>query len=274
MSGPKSRKYQTPVARKRFGQNFLTDAIVIERIIDSINPQTGELIIEIGPGHAALTIPLITSGADIHCLEIDRDIAVRLKPFLLPYANAELHVGDALKTDFSQISSNRNFRLVGNLPYNISTPLLFHVLQWSHLIEDMHFMLQKEVVNRMAATPGSKAWGRLSIMCQYHCQVMPLFTVPPDAFTPAPKVQSSIVRLIPHETPPVAIENMPVFEHLVRTAFNMRRKTLRNSLKSLLDSSQIESVGIDPSLRPESLSMKDFSVLAKLIDLCSVNPKR
>lgn len=266
MSGPKSRKYQTPIARKRFGQNFLTDNMVIERIIASIKPQTDELIIEIGPGHAALTVPLIASGAEVHCLEIDRDIAARLKPFLLPYANVQLHVGDALKTDFSQISSNQVFRLVGNLPYNISTPLLFHVLQWSHLIHDMHFMLQKEVVNRMAATPGGKAWGRLSIMCQYHCKVQPLFTVPPDAFTPAPKVQSSMVRLIPHETPPVTIENMPVFEHLVRTAFNMRRKTLRNSLKGLLDASQIESAGIDPGLRPECLGMKEFSTLAKLVD--------
>ncbi len=253
-------------ARKRFGQHFLTDTRVVEHIIQAIHPQAGERIVEIGPGQAVLTLPLLASGAELHLVEIDRDLASSLQRLIAGHDRAFLHVGDALSMDFAAICSGRPFRLVGNLPYNISTPLLFHVLQWSELIRDMHFMLQREVVERMAATPGNKAWGRLSIMCQYHCAVTPLFTVPPQAFSPAPRVHSSIVRLVPHATPPVQIESMDAFRRLVGQAFTMRRKTLRNCLRGLLDASQIESAGIDPGLRPEALGLEEFATLARLMN--------
>ena len=253
-------------ARKRFGQNFLTDQIMIQRIVNTINPVAGDLILEIGPGQAALSRPLAKSDAELHLLEIDRDLAARLQIMFNPHGQALVHTGDALKTDFSEIVDDRRFRLVGNLPYNISTPLLFHVLQWNDLVIDMHFMLQQEVVKRMAANPGGKAWGRLSVMCQYYCEVSPLFDVPPEAFTPAPKVQSMFVKLIPHAQPPVTIRDMAVFERLVIQAFSMRRKTLRNCLRGLLDASMIEAAGIDPGLRPEQLGLAQFAALSELME--------
>ncbi len=253
-------------ARKRFGQNFLTDPQIIQRIVNTINPVSGELILEIGPGRAALSRPLAETDAELHLLEIDRDLAANLQIMFKPGDQAEVHTGDALKVDFSEILNDRPFRLVGNLPYNISTPLLFHVLQWNELIIDMHFMLQQEVVKRMAAVPGSKAWGRLSVMCQYYCEVIPLFGVPPEAFTPAPKVQSMFVKLVPHEQAPVTIKNMELFERLVSQAFSMRRKTLRNSLRGMLDSTMIESVGVDPAARPETLGLEQFAALCELLE--------
>lgn len=253
-------------ARKRFGQNFLTDPLIIQRIVNTINPAAGELILEIGPGQAALSEPLAETDAELHLLEIDRDLAARLQIMFRPEGRAEVHTGDALKVDFSEIVNGRPFRLVGNLPYNISTPLLFHVLQWSELIIDMHFMLQQEVVRRMAAEPGGKAWGRLSVMCQYYCQVTPLFGVPPEAFTPAPKVQSMFVKLVPHDQAPVKINDMTVFERLVSQAFSMRRKTLRNSLRGMLDASMIESAGIDPGARPETLGLAQFAALSEILE--------
>jgi 16S rRNA (adenine1518-N6/adenine1519-N6)-dimethyltransferase len=251
-------------ARKRFGQNFLTDRRVIERIVNTIRPAKGELVLEIGPGQAALSEPLSESGAELHLLEIDRDLAVRLQSRFASGAGAQIHTADALKVNFSELLGGRPFRLVGNLPYNISTPLLFHVLQWKELITDMHFMLQQEVVRRMAAGPGSKAWGKLSVMCQYHCEVTALFNVPPEAFTPAPKVQSTFVRLVPHDQPPVRIEDMRRFERVVSQAFSMRRKTLRNSLRGMLGAESIESAGIDPGLRPEALGLEQFAELSNL----------
>ena len=253
-------------ARKRFGQNFLTDPMVIQRIMDSIAPRPDELFIEIGPGQAALTRPLIATGMELHRVEIDRDLAGRLAAQFRIHPGVHVHAGDALKMDFAAISDKRPFRLVGNLPYNISTPLLFHVLKWSELIRDMHFMLQSEVVKRMAASPGTKAWGRLSIMCQYHCKVIPLFTVQADSFTPVPKVQSGIVRLIPHRQPPVQIASKESFDRLVIQAFSMRRKTLRNSLRDLLDVSLIESAGIDPGLRADALGLEQFAALSNLME--------
>lgn len=253
-------------ARKRFGQNFLTDRQVIERIVQAIHPEPGQCIVEIGPGQAALTQPLLASGAELHLVEIDRDLAAGLQQRLAGHDNAHLHVADALQLDFADISKGRQFRIVGNLPYNISTPLLFHVLRWSRFITDMHFMLQREVVERMAAKPGSKDWGKLSIMCQYHCSVTPLFTVPPEAFSPAPRVHSSMVRLVPHATPPVHIESLDNFKRLVSQAFTMRRKTLRNCMRGLLDENQIQSAGIDPGLRPEALGLEQFAALASLMD--------
>ncbi len=252
-------------ARKRFGQNFLTDALVIQRILDVVAPAAGQLIFEIGPGHGALTRPLLESGADLHLLEIDRDLAAKLASEIRGVPETRLHVGDALKADFSTRSGGRKFRLLGNLPYNISTPLLFHVLTWSELIVDMHFMLQQEVVDRMAEQPGHKLWGKLSLMCQYRCEVAPLFTVPPEAFTPAPKVQSTVVRLVPHRQPPVAIDDPDSLERVVSQAFSMRRKTLRNSLRSLFDAERIEAAGIDPGTRPECLSLEQFAALSNLL---------
>jgi 16S rRNA (adenine1518-N6/adenine1519-N6)-dimethyltransferase len=252
-------------ARKRFGQNFLADSHVIQRIIDTIAPRPGQLILEIGPGQAALTSLLAATGAELHLLEIDRDLAADLEQRFRDAPNTHVHCGDALRMDLSEISSERRFRLVGNLPYNISTPLLFHVLQWGRQIIDMHFMLQQEVVNRLAAEPGSKAWGRLSIMCQFHCEVTPLFMVPPEAFRPPPKVQSSVVRLVPHAAPPVQVSDMKRFERLVKQAFSMRRKTLRNSLRGLLDAESIGAAGIDPGLRAEALDLAQFATLAERI---------
>ena len=254
-------------ARKRFGQNFLVDPQVIQRIVNTINPAAGDLILEIGPGQAAISKPLAETGAELHMLEIDRDLAKRLETRFASIANIEVHTGDALKTDFAKIVDGRRFRLVGNLPYNISTPLLFHVLQWKDLVIDMHFMLQQEVVRRMTASPGGKTWGRLSVMCQYFCEVTHLFNVPPESFSPAPRVQSSFVSLVPHAAPPVFIRDMTTFERLVSQAFSMRRKTLRNSLKSMLDASEIESAGIDPGLRPETLGLEQFASLSNLLEI-------
>ncbi len=253
-------------ARKRFGQNFLTDPQVIQQIISTIRPVRSDLILEIGPGQAAISIALAESGAELHLLEIDRDLAAQLDSQFASADRVEVHTGDALRADFSRITNNRRFRLVGNLPYNISTPLLFHVLQWKHLIIDMHFMLQQEVVRRMAAHPGSKAWGRLSVMCQVYCQVTQLFNVPPGAFTPSPRVQSSFVSLVPHPAPPVDIRNMDMFERVVNQAFSMRRKTLRNSLRKMLDAGRIEASGIDPGLRPEALGLEQFAILSNLME--------
>ena len=250
-------------ARKRFGQNFLTDAALIQRIISAIHPAPGQLVLEIGPGQAALTVPLIESGARLKVVEIDRDLAATLERRFIGQPNFSLVCQDALQADFAEMTGGERFRLVGNLPYNISTPLLFHVLQWHDHIIDMHFMLQQEVVKRMAASPGSKAWGKLSVMCQYYCQVDHLFDVPPEAFTPAPRVMSSIVRLVPHERPPVSISDFDAFESLLSRSFSMRRKTLRNSLRGTLTPEQIVAAGVDPAARPETLGLEAFAALTE-----------
>ena len=256
-------------ARKRFGQNFLTDNTVIGRIVDAIAAKPGQLVLEIGPGQAALTEPLADSGCDLQLLEIDRDLSARLNVQFATRENVTVHTGDALRTDFAEISGGRPFRLVGNLPYNISTPLLFHVLEWSELVTDMHFMLQQEVVKRMAAVPGGKAWGKLSIMCQYRCAVTPLFDVAPEAFSPSPKVQSAIVRLVPHRKPPVQIDDMELFKQLVNRAFSQRRKTLRNALQSQYERDTVmgalEHSGLDGGRRGETLSVAEFASLTDSI---------
>jgi 16S rRNA (adenine1518-N6/adenine1519-N6)-dimethyltransferase len=250
-------------ARKRFGQNFLVDDRVVEQIVAAIAPGAGQRILEIGPGQAALTSRLAESDADLHLLEIDRDLAASLERQFSGQDHVHVHCGDALQTDLAALCPDGPLRLVGNLPYNISTPLIFHVLEWRDRIVDMHFMLQQEVVERMAASPGGKAWGKLSVMCQYHCSVTPLFNVPPEAFRPVPAVQSTFVRLLPHARPPVRITDFGRFEHLVTRAFSMRRKTLRNSLRGLLDAAEISAAGIDPGQRPEQLGLADFAALAE-----------
>ncbi|KAA9130477.1 16S rRNA (adenine(1518)-N(6)/adenine(1519)-N(6))-dimethyltransferase RsmA [Marinihelvus fidelis] len=249
-------------ARKRFGQNFLVDSTVIDRIVASIAPQPGERIVEIGPGRQAITGPLIAAGADLAVVEIDRDLAASLqqrRPHL------EVVCEDALKVDFSALSSGRRWRLVGNLPYNISTPLLFHVLQQNEPPVDMHFMLQKEVVDRMTAAPGGGDYGRLSLACQNLAEVTPLFQVGPEAFDPRPRVDSAVVRLQPRPSPRVPTVHQAAFDQLVLRAFSMRRKTLRNSLKGHVDPAAFEATGIDPVARPETLSLDAFAALAAYV---------
>jgi len=251
------------VARKRFGQNFLHDQQVINRIISSIAPKPTDLLVEIGPGQAALTRPLLDSGAELHLIELDRDLVTRLEEKFAGEPNITIHSCDALKANIPELTGHRPFRLIGNLPYNISTPLIFHVLQWNELVIDMHFMLQKEVVDRMAAAPGSKIYGRLSVMTQYRANVMPLFDVQPGSFVPVPKVCSSIVRLQPLKAPPVDAGSVENMNKVVTAAFSMRRKTLRNSLRNLLNEDQIIAAGIDPGQRAEQLSLSEFAALAR-----------
>ena len=250
-------------ARKRFGQNFLHDAGVIHRILRAIHAKEGERLLEIGPGQGALTEGLLGSGAQLDVIELDLDLIPILQVKFGGNPNFRLNQGDALKFDFNRLdAAPHSLRVVGNLPYNISTPLIFHLLDNAPLIRDMHFMLQKEVVERLAAEPGGGDWGRLSIMVQYHCRVEHLFNVGPGAFNPPPKVDSAIVRLVPHEVLPHPAKDHRLLERVVREAFNMRRKTLRNTLKQLLPNEAIEAAGVDGSLRPEQLDLAAFERLA------------
>ena len=251
------------IARKRFGQNFLHDQQVIDRIVASIAPKATDLLVEIGPGQAALTQPLLESGAELHLVEIDRDLVTALEKQFSGNPNVIIHSCDALKANIPELTGHRPFRLIGNLPYNISTPLIFHILQWHELVVDMHFMLQKEVVDRMAAPPGSKIYGRLSVMTQYRANVTSLFDVPPESFSPVPKVCSSIVRLQPLKSPPVDAGSFSNLQKVVTAAFSKRRKTLRNSLRELLSAEQIAATGIDPGQRAEQLSLSEFAALAR-----------
>lgn len=253
----------TNTARKRFGQNFLHDAGVIHRILRAIHAREGQRLLEIGPGQGALTEGLLGSGARLDVIELDQDLIPLLKLKFGLESRFSLHQGDALKFDFtSLVESGEKLRVVGNLPYNISTPLIFHLLEHAPVIEDMHFMLQKEVVERLAATPGGGDWGRLSIMVQYHCRVEHLFNVGPGAFNPPPKVDSAIVRLTPFAEPPHPARDPKLLERVVREAFNQRRKTLRNTLKPLLSVEDIEAAEVDPTLRPEQLDLAAFVRLA------------
>jgi len=251
------------VARKRFGQNFLHDQQVISRIISSIAPKQTDLLVEIGPGQAALTRPLQESGADLHLIELDRDLVSRLEQKFSDNDNVTIHSCDALKVNLEEITGGRPSRLIGNLPYNISTPLIFHVLKWHHLIVDMHFMLQREVVERMAASPGGRTFGRLSVMTQFRCKVTPLFDVPPESFSPAPRVHSSNVRLTPLQQPPADAGSFESLQKVVTAAFSMRRKTLRNSLKKYFTAEQMIGLGIDPGQRAEQLDLSQFAALAR-----------
>ena len=245
--------------RKRFGQNFLHDQSVIERILDAVDPRPGEHLVEIGPGQGALTKGLLQRCGEMDAIELDRDLLEPLTDQCAAYGRLHLHNADALKFDFRQLQTDaRPLRLVGNLPYNISTPLLFHLLSYGNVICNMHFMLQKEVVDRMAAGPGSRTYGRLSVMLQVRCEVIPLFDIGPESFDPPPKVDSSVVRLQPRDHPLVSKDQLEDFGDLVSTAFAQRRKTLRNNLKKLLNTNKISDLGIDPSRRPETLSLDEF----------------
>ncbi len=252
-------------ARKRFGQHFLHDRGVIERILAALNPRPGDTIVEIGPGLGALTAPLLEIIPHLHAVELDRDLAARLREQYPPEC-LTLHEADALKFDFrALLPAGGQLRVIGNLPYNISTPILFHLLDQGECIRDMLFMLQKEVVDRLAAAPGGKDYGRLSVMIQWRLRVEKLFDVRPDAFTPPPRVDSSVVRLVPHPVPPVTVNNPAAFAQLVKMAFAQRRKTLRNNLKGLLVSEKIAALGIEPERRAETLTLAEFAALANAV---------
>lgn len=252
-------------ARKRFGQNFLEDVGIIESIGRSIAPREDQRLVEIGPGKGALTEVLLRDAGELHVIELDRDLIPVLQQRFGEQTRLQIHSADALSFDFAQLSPDQKpLRIVGNLPYNISTPLIFHLLSYASIIEDMHFMLQLEVVNRLAASPGSKAWGRLGVMAQYFCQVDALFEVPPEAFNPAPKVQSAIVRLAPRRQA-VDTEREKKLKKVVQAAFSQRRKTLRNTLRDLVDVQQLEALGIAGSARAETLSLEQFIEISTLI---------
>lgn len=250
-------------ARKRFGQNFLHDRHVIDRIVRAISPKQGDPLVEIGPGQGAITLPLLRAAGRIEAVEMDRDLLEPLAEKCAEAGELVLHQGDALAFDFSRTwPAADGIRVVGNLPYNISTPLIFHLLAQLERIRDMHFMLQREVVDRIASVPGNRVYGRLSVMVQYHCQVERLFTVPPGAFRPAPKVESAIVRLTPIRPGRLPARDPARFAAVVAAAFGQRRKTLRNTLRDLLDPADFEAAGVDPGSRAEQLTVEDFVHLA------------
>ena len=255
-------------ARRRFGQNFLVDDNIINKIVDAIHPKDGDNLIEIGPGQGAMTRPLLALCPQLQVVELDRDLAALLGDKFHASPDFKVHQGDALKTDFLQFKhSDTPLRIAGNLPYNISTPLIFHLLELAGHVSDMHFMLQKEVVDRLASAPGEKAYGRLSVMVQYYCQVEPLFMVPPGSFHPAPKVDSAIVRLLPFAQPPHPANDVKLLKRIVSACFQQRRKTLRNTLKNFASSEQLAALDIDLGLRPEVLSVADFVRLSNQLSV-------
>ena len=258
-----NRVHQGHFARKRFGQNFLHDNYIIESIVAAIQPKQGEALVEIGPGLAALTVPVSKLVDHLTVIEIDRDLASRLveNPFL--QNKISVIEQDALNFDFNQLSDTlgQPLRVFGNLPYNISTPLMFHLFEYAPIITDMHFMLQKEVVKRLVAAPNSKDYGRLSVMAQYYCQIIPVLEVPPTSFKPAPKVDSAVVKLIPYKQKPYIVNDIKILSRITTEAFNQRRKTIRNSLGNLFTAEQIDELGIDPNLRAENLTVEQYCLL-------------
>ena len=262
-----SRRVDGHFARKRFGQNFLTDERIISRIVGAFAPERGQNVVEIGPGLGALTRELLATLGRMHVVELDRDLAAALPIRLMNEGELVVHQADALRFDFRTLSRGpHDLRVIGNLPYNISTPLLFHLLTQADAIADMTFMLQKEVVERMVATPGSGDYGRLSVMLQYRCEVEWLLQVPPEAFSPPPKVDSAVVRLRPWRTPRYNCGNEARLQKLLTTAFNMRRKTLRNALRGQGSPEQFEAAGIDLGLRPEDVDVATWVNLSNLLD--------
>ncbi|BDH47154.1 ribosomal RNA small subunit methyltransferase A [Salmonella enterica subsp. enterica serovar Choleraesuis] len=262
-----NRVHQGHLARKRFGQNFLNDHFVIDSIVSAINPQKGQAMVEIGPGLGALTEPVGERMDKLTVIELDRDLAARLQthPFLAP--KLTIYQQDAMTMDFGKLSAEigQPLRVFGNLPYNISTPLMFHLFSYTDAIADMHFMLQKEVVNRLVAGPNSKAYGRLTVMAQYFCQVIPVLEVPPTAFTPPPKVDSAVVRLVPHQTIPYPVRDLRVLSRITTEAFNQRRKTIRNSLGNLFTVEVLTELGVDPAMRAENISVEQYCKMANYL---------
>jgi len=250
--------------RKRFGQHFLTDPGVVDEIVRAIRPTKSDIVVEIGPGLAAITAPLLADAGSMHAIELDRDLAAQLRQRFLNEPKLTIHEADALRFDYSTLGEQ--LRVVGNLPYNISTPLLFHLLEYRLHIADMHFMLQKEVVARMAAPPGSRAYGRLGIMLGCYFDIEALFDVDRQAFDPPPDVTSAIVRLTPLPEGTYEVRDAAKLSRLVATAFSQRRKTIRNALRKVADEALLESVGIDPSLRPEAIAIAEYVRLANTLE--------
>lgn len=250
-------------ARKRFGQNFLVNDHIISQIVDAINPKEGEHLVEIGPGHAALTRPVLERAKVLTAIELDRDLVEILKhdPFLKGLTIIE---GDALKVNFEELEGAAQLRVFGNLPYNITSPIIFHLLSQKG-ITDMHFMLQKEVVERLAAGPSTKNYGRLTVMTQFHAQVIPMLVVPPSAFRPAPKVTSAVVRLRPKDLTDEERSLVPYLNNITTTAFSARRKTIRNSLSKFFTEEELNSFGLDPILRAENISVEKYVELARAL---------
>ena len=263
---------QNHVARKRFGQNFLVSPGVVQKIVDAIAPRAADAVVEIGPGLGALTDPLLQRLYHLHVIELDRDLCARLRQ-RYPAERLTLHEGDALEFDFASLYHGKKLKIVGNLPYNISSPLLFHLVDFVDSVDEMHFMLQKEVVDRMVAEPGSHEFGRLSVMLQYHYYMERLFVVAPGSFNPAPKVDSAIVRMIPRPTAKVGagetdnqtVRDAALFARIVTMAFSQRRKMLRNTLRSLIDADRLQALAIAPTARAEELAVEDYVRLANAL---------
>ena len=258
-------QHQQHQARKRFGQNFLNDDGVIADIVAAIAPKSNDRMVEIGPGLGAMTTPLLDTLKHLHVVEIDRDLIARLKQRFKP-ERLTIHEGDALEFDFASLAGEANdLRVVGNLPYNISTPLLFHLAEYADRVRDMHFMLQKEVVERMVAEPGGAEYGRLSVMLQYRYVMEPLFIVPPTAFNPPPKVDSAIVRMIPLPAAALTAKDYALFAKVVTAAFGQRRKMLRNTLRELIDEAGLTALGIAPTARAEDLGVAEYVRIANAL---------
>ena len=251
-------------AKKHLGQHFLHERRVVEKIVLAVDPKPGDRLVEIGPGQGAITFPLLQRHGSLTAIEFDRDLLAPLAAAAEGHGELTLLPGDVLGVDFTALAAGGRIRLVGNLPYNLSSPILFHALDHAAAIRDMHFMLQKEVVDRMAAPPGSKVYGRLSVMLQAYCSVTPLFSVPPGAFRPPPKVDSAVVRLVPRAPEDIGVDDQARFAAVVRAAFGQRRKTLRNALSGVADAATIEAAGLDPGDRAERIPVEGFVRLANL----------
>ncbi len=252
----------TAPAKKQLGQHFLADRHYIDRIVMAVNPKDGDRLVEIGPGQGAITLPLLRQHPRLTVIEFDRDLIAPLAAAAAPLGELTIVQGDVLRVDFTALADGAPIRLVGNLPYNISSPILFHALEHAAVVRDMHFMLQKEVVDRMAAGPGSKVFGRLSVMLQAYCEVTSLFVVPPGAFRPPPKVDSAVVRLVPRDPSRIGINDHGRFAEVVRAAFGQRRKTLRNALNNVVSAEQFQAAGVRPDARAEQLDVAEFIALA------------
>jgi 16S rRNA (adenine1518-N6/adenine1519-N6)-dimethyltransferase len=253
-------------AKKGLGQHFLHERTIIDKIVQAVNPQPEDRLVEIGPGQGAITFPLLDRHGRLTVIEFDRDLIFPLTEAAQAHGTLRVIHRNVLDVDFTALAADEGpLRLVGNLPYNLSSPILFHALDHAAVIRDMVFMLQKEVVDRMAAGPGSKTYGRLSVMLQAYCDVTPLFNVPPGAFRPPPKVDSAVVWLVPRPADRIGIDDPACFAHVVRDAFGQRRKTLRNALSKICDSAAIESAGIRPDARAEQLAVPDFVRLANML---------
>ncbi|AFP84943.1 16S rRNA (adenine(1518)-N(6)/adenine(1519)-N(6))-dimethyltransferase RsmA [secondary endosymbiont of Ctenarytaina eucalypti] len=262
-----NRVYRGHVAQKHFGQHFLHDKKMIDTIVSAIHPEAGDAMVEIGPGLGALTALVAARVNAMTVIEVDRDLINRLATHFFLRGRLNIKNQDALTVNFSELSNElgRPLRVFGNLPYNISTPLIFHLFQYTHVVRDMHFMLQKEVVNRLIARPNSKSYGRLSVMAQYYCDIIPILEVQPASFRPVPKVDSAVVRLVPYLTLPFPVYDLNTLTTLTKVVFNQRRKTLRNSLANLFSVQQLEEQNIDATLRAENVSVEHYCRLANVL---------